>query len=81
LHSRGVRVIVRGIVKVCHWAARGDCTTLKLPGDRGTGAFTIPQHPIRRRLHDIARFTITRSGEYCFLPGIGALRWLAQLEV
>ncbi len=42
------------------------------------GTFTIPRHPIRRRLHGISRFTVTRGGEYFFLPGIAALRWLAR---
>jgi hypothetical protein len=23
---------------------------------------------------------ITRGGEYCFMPGLKALRWLAELE-
>ena len=51
-----------------------------IAGDNnGTGTFTIPGHPVRRRLHDIERFTITRGGEYCFLPGIAALRWLSPI--
>jgi hypothetical protein len=25
-------------------------------------------------------FVITRGGEYCFAPGLRAMRWLAQLE-
>jgi Dyp-type peroxidase family len=45
----------------------------------GTGMFTIPQHPIRRRLHQLPRFVITKGGEYCFLPGVRALNWLAEL--
>jgi Dyp-type peroxidase family len=45
----------------------------------GTGSFTIPQRPIRHRLHGVERFVITRGGEYCFLPSLGALRWLADL--
>ena len=45
----------------------------------GTGVFTIPQHPIRRRLHQLPRFVITKGGEYCFLPGVRALNWLAEL--
>ncbi|MFE2488128.1 Dyp-type peroxidase [Streptomyces mirabilis] len=44
----------------------------------GTGIFTIPQHPIRRRLHGVERFVITRGGEYFFLPSLSALRWLAD---
>jgi Dyp-type peroxidase family len=45
----------------------------------GTGTFTIPHTPIRRRLHGLQRFTITRGGEYCFVPSLSALRWLAEL--
>ena len=45
-----------------------------------SGRFTIPQRPIRRRLQDLPPFVITRGGEYCFAPGIRAMRWLAELE-
>jgi Dyp-type peroxidase family len=48
------------------------------PND-GSGAFTIPQRPIRRRLQDLPPFVVTRGGEYCFVPGLRALRWLAEL--
>ncbi len=46
----------------------------------GSGTFTIPQRPIRRRLQDLPPFVVTRGGEYCFAPGLRALRWLAELE-
>ena len=49
------------------------------PND-GSGMFTIPQRPIRRRLQDLPPFVVTRGGEYCFAPGLRALRWLAELE-
>ena len=42
--------------------------------------FTIPQQPIRRRLQGLPPFVVTRGGEYCFAPGLRALRWLAELE-
>jgi hypothetical protein len=45
----------------------------------GTGSFTIPQRPIRRRLADVPRFVIARGGEYCFVPSLSALRWMAAL--
>lgn len=52
-----------------------------LTGDNdGTGIFTIPQHPIRRRLHGVERFVTTRGGEYFFLPSLSALRWLADVQ-
>jgi Dyp-type peroxidase family len=46
----------------------------------GAGIFDIPQRPLRRRLQGLPRFVVTRGGEYCFLPGLRALRWLAELK-
>jgi Dyp-type peroxidase family len=46
----------------------------------GSGVFTIAQRPIRRRLTELPPFVVTRGGEYCFAPGLRALRWLAELE-
>ncbi|HWU91378.1 MAG TPA: Dyp-type peroxidase [Kofleriaceae bacterium] len=46
----------------------------------GTGSFSIPQRPIPRLLRGLPRFVITRGGEYCFMPGLRALRWLAELS-
>ena len=43
-------------------------------------AFTVPRKPVRRRLQGLPRFVVTRGGEYCFMPGLKALRWLADLE-
>jgi Dyp-type peroxidase family len=45
----------------------------------GDGIFTIPQRPARRRLHNLPRFVTVRGGEYCFMPGLRALHWLAGL--
>ena len=30
--------------------------------------FTIPQEPVRRRIHGIETFNVLRGGEYFFLP-------------
>ena len=49
------------------------------PND-GSGMFTIPQRPIRRRLQALPPFVVTRGGEYCFAPGLRAMRWLAELD-
>jgi Domain of unknown function (DUF4331) len=49
------------------------------PND-GTRTFTIPQQPIRRRLAELPQFVVNRGGEYCFMPGLRALRWLADLD-
>ena len=48
--------------------------------DDGDGAFTIPTRPIRRRLQELPPFVVTRGGEYCFAPGLRAMRWLAELQ-
>ena len=48
------------------------------PNDEAS-SFTIPQRPIRRRLQELPPFVVTRGGEYCFAPGLRALRWLAEL--
>jgi len=45
----------------------------------GDGVFTIPQRPARRRLRGLPQFVTVRGGEYCFIPGLRALRWLAAL--
>jgi Dyp-type peroxidase family len=46
----------------------------------GEGVFTIPRVPVRRRLHGLPRFVSVRGGEYCFMPGLRALRWIANLS-
>jgi hypothetical protein len=38
--------------------------------------FTIPQDPIRRRIHDIQTFNVLRGGEYFFMPSLSALKWI-----
>ncbi len=44
----------------------------------GVGSYSIPRRPLRRVLHGLPRFVITRGGEYCFLPSLSALRWLSD---
>lgn len=46
----------------------------------GTGQLTIPQQPIRRKLQGLPAFVVNRGGEYCFMPSLPALRWLADLN-
>jgi hypothetical protein len=45
-----------------------------------TCVFTIPKQPIRRRLQGLPQFVTLRGGEYFFIPGLKALRWLANLD-
>jgi Dyp-type peroxidase family len=49
------------------------------PNDE-SGTFTIPQRPIRRRLHGLPSFVVNRGGDYFFVPGMRALGWLADLD-
>lgn len=44
------------------------------------GSLSIPKRPIARRLNGLPRFVVTRGGEYGFMPGLRALRWLAELR-
>jgi Dyp-type peroxidase family len=46
---------------------------------REQATFTIPKEPVRRRLTGIDTFNVLRGGEYLFMPGLSALRWLAEL--
>jgi Dyp-type peroxidase family len=45
----------------------------------GSGTFVVPRRPVRRRLQGLPGFVVTRGGEYCFMPSLRALRWLADL--
>ncbi len=58
----------------------GDARDPVVGAHDGTGSFSIPRRPIPRRLTGLSRFVVTRGGEYCFLPGLRALRWLAELD-
>ena len=60
-------------------ASKGEKDPL-IGSNDGSGQFTIPQEPIRRRLKGLPAFVTTRGGEYFFAPGLRALRWLADLE-
>jgi Dyp-type peroxidase family len=50
-------------------------------GDPSGGTFTAPAHPVRRRYRNLPQFVRTRGGAYFFLPGVSALRYLAQLPL
>ncbi|HEX3473954.1 MAG TPA: Dyp-type peroxidase [Kofleriaceae bacterium] len=67
------------------WIGGGNFLGLGDAKDPITGAhddhgasFSYPQRPIPTRLHGLSRFVVTRGGEYCFMPGLRALRWLAE---
>jgi deferrochelatase/peroxidase EfeB len=51
-----------------------------LVGGNDNGQFTVPRQPIRRRFQGLPAFVVNRGGEYGFMPGLRALRWLADLD-
>jgi deferrochelatase/peroxidase EfeB len=67
------------------WINNGNFMSLGEERDPNVGlqqdgaTFTIPQEPVRRRIHGIETFNVLRGGEYFFLPSLSALRWLAAL--
>jgi deferrochelatase/peroxidase EfeB len=61
------------------FGVRGESDPIAGPGGK-TGQFTIPTQPIRRRLRELPQFVVTRGSEYFFVPGLRALRWLADLD-
>lgn len=43
------------------------------------GSFTIPADPFRHRIRGMPRFVTVLGGEYLFLPGLSAVRYLSSL--
>jgi Dyp-type peroxidase family len=58
----------------------GDTKDPIVGSHRDSESFTVPRRPVRRRLQGLPRFVVTRGGEYGFMPGLRALRWLADLR-
>ncbi|MFI6438028.1 hypothetical protein [Streptomyces sp. NPDC050759] len=50
-----------------------------LVSGKDKGQCALPRKPIRRRFQGLPAFVVNR-GEYCFLLGLRALRWIADLE-
>ena len=44
------------------------------------GTFTAQARPVRHRYRNLPRFVRTRAGAYFFLPGVSAMRYMAQLQ-
>ncbi len=68
------------------WVNNGNFMSLGEERDPNVGlqadgaTFTIPQEPVRRRVHGIETFNVLRGGEYFFMPSLSALRWLADAQ-
>ena len=45
----------------------------------GAESYSVPRRGLPRRLAGLPSFVVTRGGEYGFMPGLGALRWLSEL--
>jgi Dyp-type peroxidase family len=56
----------------------GDAKDPIAGSNEGAGTFGIPTWPIPRRLRGLSRFVVMRGGEYAFMPGLRALRWIAE---
>jgi Dyp-type peroxidase family len=46
----------------------------------GADVYSFPRRPLAMRIKGLSRFVVVRGGEYCFLPGLRALRWLGEFE-
>ncbi|MGH3145052.1 MAG: hypothetical protein ACRDTR_04545, partial [Rubrobacter sp.] len=57
---------------------RGQDTALPPASTWWTASLSYP--PVRRRLQGLPDFVINRGGNYYFVPGIRALRWLGDLS-
>ena len=68
------------------WIQNGNFTGLGGERDPLVGlqqqdaTFTIPKQPVRSRMSGIETFNVLQGGEYLFMPGLSALRWLAELD-
>ena len=46
----------------------------------GTGISRCRANRFEDACQGIPQFVVTRGGEYCFMPGLRALRWLSDLQ-
>ncbi|MGH9882334.1 MAG: Dyp-type peroxidase [Pyrinomonadaceae bacterium] len=46
----------------------------------GTDIYSFPHRPLPKRVRNLSQFVVTRGGDYGFMPGLRALRWLASLK-
>lgn len=58
----------------------GDAKDSIAGSHEAAGTYSFPSRPIPKRLRGLPRFVITRGGEYCFMPGLRAMHWLADLR-
>jgi len=51
-----------------------------MEGAYSSGCFTIPDCPVRRKVHGIPQFVFLKGGAYFFMPGIAALKFMASVK-
>ena len=56
-----------------------DADPLVAPSAPRGGTFTMPTEGVRERVTNVPRFVSMKGGAYFFLPGLAALRYLAEL--
>jgi deferrochelatase/peroxidase EfeB len=61
------------------FAGMGDAKDPIVGSNEGEGSMTIPRRPVPKRVHGLSHFVVVRGGEYAFMPGLRALRWLGEL--
>jgi len=44
------------------------------------GEFTMPDHPVRKKVSTIPQFVFTQGGAYFFIPGLQALQLIANAD-
>ena len=62
------------------WLQLWECNCRCYLGEQEAREMTGLAREIGKRLKGIPRFVVTRGGEYCFMPGIKALKWIADLD-
>ncbi len=50
-------------------------------GEGATSTFTVPAEPVRKKVSGIPQFVKVKGGAYFFMPGMNALKLLAQLPI
>jgi Dyp-type peroxidase family len=56
-----------------------DADPLVAPSSPHGGTFTVQSDTVRERVTGVPRFVSVKGGAYFFMPGLGALRYLAKL--
>lgn len=56
-----------------------DCKDPLTSDNDGTGSLVLQRNPVRKRIEGLPRFVFTKGGGYFFLPGMKALKFLANL--